>query len=151
MEIVTLNLADLTPYEQNARHHEQEDLEAIKASILEFGFNDPVGIWGDKNIIVEGHGRVLAAEQLGMIAVPCIRLDHLTDEQRRAYALAHNKTAELSRWDFSILDKELEQIQAIDMEAFGFDLSQPEEEGEIVEDMPPDPTYQRCEPGDVAI
>ena len=149
MEIVTLNLADLTPYEQNARHHEQEDLEAIKASILEFGFNDPVGIWGDKNIIVEGHGRVMAAEHLGMIAVPCIRLDHLTDEQRRAYALAHNKTAELSGWDFSILDEELEKIQEIDMTAFGFDIPEPEEEGEIVEDMPPDPTYQRCEPGDV--
>ena len=149
MEIVTLNLADLTPYEQNARHHEQEDLEAIKASILEFGFNDPVGIWGDKNIIVEGHGRVMAAEQLGMIAVPCIRLDHLTDEQRRAYALAHNKTAELSGWDFSILDEELEKIKEIDMTAFGFDIPEPEEEGEIVEDMPPDPTYQRCKPGDV--
>lgn len=149
MEIVSLNLADLTPYEQNARHHEQGDLEAIKASILEFGFNDPVGIWGEKNIIVEGHGRVMAAEQLGMITVPCIRLDHLTDEQRRAYALAHNKTAELSRWDFSILDKELEQIQAIDMEAFGFDLSQPEDPEEVVEDTPPEETQvpQRCERG----
>lgn len=111
----------LTPYEQNARDHREEDVEAIKKSIEEFGFNDPIGIWSDENLIVEGHGRRLAAIELGMKEVPCIRLDHLTDEQRRAYALAHNKTAELSEWNFDTLDLELAGIHEIDMSAFGFD------------------------------
>jgi site-specific DNA-methyltransferase (adenine-specific) len=66
--------------------------------------------------------------------VPCIRLDHLTDEQRRAYALAHNKTAEMSEWDFDLLDLELSEIE-LDMSEFGFDLSlEDEEPKEIVED-----------------
>lgn len=93
MDIVLLKPEDLTPYEKNARHHEEKDLEAICESIRTFGFNDPIGIWSERNIVVEGHGRLLAAQKLGMLQVPCIRLDHLTDEQRRAYALAHNKTA----------------------------------------------------------
>ena len=120
MDIINLKIEDLQPYEHNARHHEEKDLEAIEASIREFGFNDPIGIWGEKNIIVEGHGRLIAAKNIGLQEVPCIRLDHLTDEQRRAYALAHNKTAELSRWDFDVLDAELAGIEELDMSAFGF-------------------------------
>ena len=112
----------LTPYEKNARKHHADDVEAIKASIKEFTFSDPIGVWGPKNIIVEGHGRLMAAKELGMKQVPCIRLDHLTDEQRRAYALAHNKTAELSDWDFSILGEELAELELdFDMSDFGFD------------------------------
>ena len=109
----------LKPYERNARRHEEYDVKAIKASIEEFGFNDPIGIW--KNTIVEGHGRLQAAQELGLKQVPIIRLDHLTDEQRRAYALAHNKTAELSGWDFDVLGSELQDIMDIDMTRFGFD------------------------------
>ena len=151
MDIITLKVEDLQPYEHNARHHEEKDLEAIKASIREFGFNDPVGIWGEENLIVEGHGRVLAAKDLGIREVPCIRLDHLTDEQRRAYALAHNKTAELSRWDFEVLDTELAGIEDLDMSAFGFDLTQPEDPEDIVEDLPPDEddVQGRCSRGQV--
>ena len=115
------SLNELQPYEHNARKHEHEDVEAIKRSIEEFGFNDPIGIWSDDNLIVEGHGRLIAAKELGISEVPCIRLDHLTDEQRRAYALAHNKTAELSAWDFNTLDLELAGIQEIDMSMFGFE------------------------------
>ena len=96
-------------------------MQAIVESIKEFGFNDPIGLWSDKNIIVEGHGRLLAAKLLNMEYVPCIRLDHLTDEQRRGYALAHNKTAELSRWDDGMLDIELGDITDIDMSLFGFE------------------------------
>ena len=114
------NPNELKPYENNARDHKEEDIEAIRESIREFGFNDPIGIWSDENLIVEGHGRQLAAIAEGLDSVPCIRLDHLTDEQRRAYALAHNKTAELSGWDFSKLEFELTGIQEIDMAAFGF-------------------------------
>lgn len=119
-EIVTLKIKDLKPYEKNARRHEAADVAAIAKSIEAFGFNDPVGVWGPNNIIVEGHGRVMAAKQLGMTEVPCIRLDSLTDEQRRAYALAHNKTAELSVWDPNLLPAELKEIRSYDMEAFGF-------------------------------
>ena len=124
MKIETIRLDDLRPYEKNARKHGAKDLEAIKASIQAFGFNDPVGVWGAQNVIVEGHGRVLAAKALGMTEVPCIRLDELTDEQRRAYALAHNKTAELSTWDAELLPLELEDLPSYDMTGFGFQMDQ---------------------------
>lgn len=120
LKIEYLPVGDLKPYKRNARKHETKDISAIKASIEEFGFDDPIGIWKD-NIIIEGHGRLLAAKELGMTEVPCIRLDHLTDEQRRAYALAHNRTAELSEWDFDVQAAELKEIADIDMGEFGFD------------------------------
>ena len=133
LKIEYVPLGTLKPYEKNARHHEKEDLDAIKRSIQDFGFNDPIGVWN--NIIVEGHGRWMAAADLGMETVPIIRLDELTDEQRKAYALAHNKTAELSGWDFNILAAELKDISEFDMAAFGFDMAAVgEEEGEIQED-----------------
>lgn len=114
------SVSELTPYEHNAREHQKEDVSAIKESIQQFGFNDPIGIWGDNNLIVEGHGRLIACQELGIEEVPCIRLDHLTDEERRAYALAHNKTAELSSWNFKELDLELAGISEFDMSKFGF-------------------------------
>ena len=119
LHIEYLPVSALKPYEKNARKHADKDVEAIVSSIREFGFSDPIGIWGE-NLIVEGHGRLQAAKKLGMDKVPCIRLDHLTDEQRRAYALAHNKTAELSAWDTDLLDAELKGIFDIDMTDFGF-------------------------------
>lgn len=136
---------ELKPYEGNARHHETVDIDAIRESIRQFGFNDPIGIWSDENLIVEGHGRQLAAIEEGMTEVPCIRLDHMTDEQRRAYALAHNKTAELSEWDFKVLDLELAGIGEIDMSVFGFDIGSQEE---ITEDdyevvLPDEPKAKR--------
>lgn len=110
LKIVYLPPEALTPYTGNARKHAAKDLEAIAASIHENGFCDPIGIWGENNIIVEGHGRRLAAMKLGLERVPCIRLDHLTEAQRREYALAHNRTAELSEWEFDQLEKELEAL-----------------------------------------
>ena len=121
LEIVYLPVENLKPYERNARKHTDKDINAIVKSITDFGFDDPIGIWGDNNLIVEGHGRLLAAKKLEMTEVPCIRLDHLTEEQRRAYALAHNKTAELSSWMDDILAGELQDITSINMEDFGFD------------------------------
>lgn len=118
IEIVPIN--KLKPYDKNARKHTDADINTIVNSIKQFGFNDPVGIWGEDNTIVEGHGRVLAAKKLQMTKVPCIRLDHLSDEQRRAYALAHNKTAEMSSWLDDILAEEIADIADIDMEDFGF-------------------------------
>lgn len=137
MKLDYLSIDKITPYEKNARKHEDVDINAIVKSIKEFGFNDPIGVWGEKNIIIEGHGRLQAAKKLGMKEVPVIHLDDLTDEQRRAYTLAHNKTAELSMWDFEKLDEELSNILDIDMSDFGFDLSAIdilEEKKEIIED-----------------
>lgn len=135
LKIEYLPVDALKPYSKNARKHSEKDIQAIVNSIEEFGFSDPIGIWSDKNIIVEGHGRLMAAKRLGMETVPCIRLDHLTDEQRKAYALAHNKTAELSKWFDELLQSELAEIEDIDMELFGFDLDsvteKEEEPGEV--------------------
>ena len=124
LKIEYLQISDLRPYKKNARKHGAEDVKAIAESIRTFGFNDPIGLWSDKNVIVEGHGRLEAAKLLGLSVVPCIRLDHLSDEQRRAYALAHNKTAENSVWDPEMVSVELSEISGYDMSAFGFDLSE---------------------------
>ena len=122
MEIIKLNINDITPYENNAKIHTEEQIEQIKKSIQEFGMNDPIAVWGDKNTIVEGHGRLEALKQLGYTEVDCIRLDHLTDEERKAYTLAHNKINMNTGFDIDLLDEELDSIEDIDMEVFGFDL-----------------------------
>ena len=134
LNIEYLPVDQLTPYQNNARKHQREDVGAIVESIKEFGFDDPIGVWGGHNVIVEGHGRLMAAKKLGMKQVPVIHLDHLSDEQRRAYALAHNRTAELSAWDEVVKELELSSITEIDMSLFGFDLSALEDDGEAVED-----------------
>ena len=130
LKIEYMALDKLKPYEKNARKHQEADLSTIKASISEFGMSDPIGVWGKENIIVEGHGRLLALKQLGYDKAPIIHLDYLTDEQRRAYTLAHNKTAEFSEWDMELLTDEAESIFNIDLSDFGFDLSEDEEEEE---------------------
>jgi site-specific DNA-methyltransferase (adenine-specific) len=137
LQIEYVGIDSIEPYENNARHHGTEDIKAIVKSIEEFGFNDPIGVWN--NQIVEGHGRLMAAKELGMTEVPIIRLDELTDEQRKAYALAHNKTAELSDWDFNVLASELQEITDIDMTEFGFKTPELEDEDkEVIQDTIPD-------------
>ena len=121
MEIIKLNINEIKPYEKNAKLHPREQIEQIKKSIEQFGMNDPIGIWGKENIIVEGHGRLEALKELGYNEVECIRLDHLTDEERKAYTLAHNKLTMNSDFDLDILDEELNDILNINMEDFGFD------------------------------
>lgn len=120
MEIVTLKIDSLTMHKGNAKLHPQEQIDQIKESIKLYGFNDPIGIWGKKNTIVEGHGRYMAAKELGMDEVPCVRLDHLSDKQRREYMLVHNQTTMNSGWDFDLLDDELESLD-FDGFDFGFD------------------------------
>ena len=122
MEIKKYKIEDIKPYKNNAKIHTPEQIEQIKKSIEEFGMNDPIAIWGKDNIIVEGHGRLEALKQLGYIEVDCIRLDHLTDEERKAYTLAHNKLTMNTDFDFEILESELADIEDIDMSDFGFDL-----------------------------
>ena len=126
MKIEYIPIDALKPYKNNARRHTNEDIQVIANSIKELAFSDPIGIWGPENEIVEGHGRVQAAKKLGMKEVPCIRLDHLTDEQRRAYAIAHNKTAEVSDWDFDLLDMEIKDLPDFDFGDFGFEFDTPQ-------------------------
>ena len=126
MKIINIPIDKLTPYKNNAKKHPKKQIEQIMNSIAEFGMIDPIGVWSDKNIIVEGHGRFLACKKLGMTEVPCIRLDELTDEQRKAYTLAHNKVAE-SEFDWDLIELELEDIN-LDMEQFGFEFVDEEEE-----------------------
>lgn len=112
--------SELKPYEGNAKLHPAEQVDQIIRSIEQFGFNDPLAVWKD-NVVIEGHGRLLAAMEMDSIdTVPVIRLDNLTDEQRRAYTLVHNKLTMNSDFDMSLLELELEQID-MDMEQFGFE------------------------------
>lgn len=111
LEFEYLPINSLKEYEKNARKHNDFDVSIIKKSIEEFGFNDPIGIWGKDNIIVEGHGRLLAAKELGMTEVPVIRLDHLDNDQRKMYALEHNRSAEMSSWDLDTLVSELDELK----------------------------------------
>lgn len=120
LKIEMIPIDALAPYEHNTRAHGEDDVAQIALSIQRYGFNDPIGVWSDRNIIVEGHGRLMAARSLGMTTVPCVRLDHLTDEQRREYGIMHNKTAELSEWDFDELEHELAEL---DLSDFGLSFS----------------------------
>lgn len=137
LKIEYLPIKALKPYEKNTRKHQKKDVDNIAKSIEKYGMCDAIGIWGEQNIIVEGHGRMLACKQLGMTEVPCVRLDHLTDEQRREYAIAHNATAELSEWDLDILPDELAELDLGDFD-FDFGIDDEEEETEIVEDEAPE-------------
>ena len=114
----------LIPYAGNAKEHPDWQIEQIMLSIKEFGFQDPIGI--RKNEIVEGHGRLIAAKDLGMETVPVIRLDQLTDEQRRAYAIVHNKLTMNTDFDWSKLEEEMKKLDGIDMSQYGFDELQKE-------------------------
>lgn len=121
LKIEYVKVDEINEYENNTRRHEEHDVHAIANSIEQFGFSDPIGVWGKANTIVEGHGRYLAALELGLDEVPVIRLDHLSDEERRAYAIAHNKTAEQSDWDMESLADEIKDLEKLfDMTDFGF-------------------------------
>ena len=121
LKIEYLSKEDLKPYANNAKVHTAEQIEQIKRSIEQFGFNDPIAIWHD-NEIVEGHGRLLAVMEMPEIEkVPVIRLDELTDTQRKAYMLAHNKLTMNTNFDNGILSVELDDIVGeIDMTELGF-------------------------------
>ena len=151
LKIEYLPIDKLKPYENNTRKHAPDDVEQIVASIEADGFNDPIGIWGPDNIIVEGHGRLIAAKEMGLEKVPVIRLDHLTDTQRMDYAIRHNRTAELSAWDFGKLEEEIArlEIEGVDLSGLKFDFpgitdaEQPEITEDEIPEPPEEPTAKR--------
>lgn len=124
MNIVYMKMADIKPYENNPRNNEAT-VPYVKNSIREFGFKVPILI-DENNVIVCGHTRYEAAQELGYDEVPCVYADNMSEEQIKAFRLVDNKTHEDSKWDFSKLNEELEGIFDIDMEDFGFtDISLP--------------------------
>ena len=132
LKVEYIPIDEITPYENNAKIHTEEQIDQIKKSIEEFGMNDPIGIWGKDNIIIEGHGRLMALQELGYDEVPVIRLDDLTDDQRKAYTIIHNQTTMNTGFDIDILNEELQSID-LDMSFYGFD-DIPEPEIEINDD-----------------
>ncbi len=141
MQIVMMKIDDLKPYQNNAKLHPAKQVNQIAESIKRFGMNDPIGIWGSENLIVEGHGRYLALKQLEVDEVPCIRLDHLTIDERKEYTLIHNKTTMNSGFDIDALDEEIRAIMEsdkdIDLSEFDFDI--PDMDEDMLEDDSFDP------------
>lgn len=135
LKIEYVDIESIKPYKNNAKQHPAEQIEQIKSSITQFGMDDPIGIWNDE--VVEGHGRLIACKELGYIEVPIIRLDHLTDEERKAYTLVHNKLTMNSDFDIDTLNEELDSIINVDMEEFGFEKILEELE-ELEEDIKPE-------------
>jgi len=125
MKIEQIPTADLIPYARNTRTHSESQVAQIAGSIREFGFTNPILIDAENGIIA-GHGRVMAAQKLGLEKVPCIRLAHLTDTQRRAYIIADNKLALNAGWDEEMLALELGELGDLDFDLslIGFDESE---------------------------
>lgn len=122
LNVQQIELEQLVPYARNARTHSDAQVAQIAGSIAEFGFVNPVLVGGD-NIIIAGHGRVMAAKKLGLQTVPTIKLDHLTENQRRALVIADNKIAENAGWDEELLRLELQNLadEDFDLDLLGFD------------------------------
>ena len=125
MLIEQIGIETLIPYANNARTHSEAQVAQIAASIREFGFNNPVLI-DEQSSIIAGHGRVLAARKLELDSVPCIRLNHLSETQRRAYIIADNKLAMNAGWDDELLALEFEGLgeEGFDLELTGFTLDE---------------------------
>jgi DNA modification methylase len=121
VKIELLPVSALKPYENNAKIHTTEQVDQICRSIEEFGFNDPIAV-DENNMIIEGHGRLLAVQELGWEEVECIRLVGLTADQKRAYIHIHNQLTMNTGFDPVLLEQELKSIEGIDMGFFGFDM-----------------------------
>lgn len=121
MKIEVLPIESLKPYENNAKIHTPAQVAQIAASIQEFGNNDPIAV-DENNMVIEGHGRLLALKSLGVKEAECIRLVGMTDDQKRAYIHIHNQLTMNTGFDMDILEQELKSIEGIDMSFFGFDM-----------------------------
>lgn len=125
LKIEYILATDLVPYENNSRTHSQQQVDQIKHSINEFGFTNPILI-DEHNGIIAGHGRLQAAQELGIKLVPTILLEGLTEAQRKAYVIADNQLALNAGWDNSILAQELSELEKLnfDLDLIGFDNSE---------------------------
>ena len=130
MEVSNIDINELKVYKDNPRHNTDEAIEKVAQSIRAFGFRVPIIVDENKEIIA-GHTRRLAAIDLGMETVPVVVADDLTDEQVKAFRLADNKVAEFSEWDMDLLQSELNMLEDIDMDRFGFEDI---ENNEIIEE-----------------
>lgn len=137
MDIKYLPINDIVPYDNNPRKNNKA-VQYVANSIQEFGFKNPIIIDKD-NIIVCGHTRLRAAQQLGLEKVPCIMADDLSEEQINAFRLADNKTAEVAEWDEDLLELELETIKDIDMTDFSFEIFEFGDQTEANEEEPEEP------------
>lgn len=141
-KMVEVPIGKLVPYANNAKKHSEEQVNKIVASIEEFGFLSPCLIDQDYNIIA-GHGRVMAAEQMGLSKVPCIFVEGLTEAQRRAYILADNRLTELGEWDMTLVGEELLALDDMDfvVELTGFEMPEteykfPDAPQQVIEENP---------------
>lgn len=133
LQIERVSIDCLKAYSGNAKEHPAEQVEQIAESMREFGNCDPIAVWTNNEgelEIVEGHGRLLALRKLGAEEVPVIFLDHLTDEQRRAYVHVHNQTTLNSGFDMDILKAEIDSLPDFDWESFGFEIAEELEDEE---------------------
>ena len=148
MKVFNVDPQRLRPYENNPRINDGA-VEAVAKSIDEFGFKVPIVADSDY-VIIAGHTRLKAAERLGLKTVPVVIADDLTEEQARAFRLADNKTAELAEWDFEKLNEELGNITDLDMQDFGFELPDfDDDDSEVMEDEAPEEVETRCKLGDI--
>lgn len=130
-----IKISDLTPDKKNAKLHTDEQIEHLANSIKAFGFNDPLAVWGENNLIVEGNGRYLALLKLGYEEVERIRLDFLTEEERIAYSIVHNSICLDTGMDAEQLKQLLHELSDnIDMNSFGVQIPELEDTDNIVED-----------------
>jgi ParB-like chromosome segregation protein Spo0J len=120
MKIINIPINDLKEYENNSRTHSEEQITQIVNSIKEFGFTNPILI-DNKNLIIAGHGRLLAAKKLDLKEVPTIVLNNLSEKQKKAYIIADNQLAMNAGWDFEMLKNEIMTIaDDIDLNLLGF-------------------------------
>lgn len=120
LKIEYIKIEQLTLYKNNTKIHTEEQVEHIANSIKRFGFNDPLGISGKENIVLEGNGRIEAARKLGFKELPCVRLDHLSAEAQQAYVIAHNALNMETGFDEEKLLQELTELQnSFDFKEFG--------------------------------
>ena len=121
LSISYIAVSDIRPYKSNPKIHKNKQIQQIANSISEFNFNNPILI-DENNVIIAGHGRLLAAKHLNMQEVPVIRLTHLTEAQKKAYRIADNKLTENGEWDFDLLKLEFEDLNNLELD-FNLDIT----------------------------
>ena len=142
MKIEKISIDKIKMYKNNAKEHPDWQIEQIKDSIQEFGFNDPIAL-DENDIIIEGHGRYLALKQLNFKEIEILRITDLTEEQKAAYAIAHNKLTMNTDFDFETLKYELNKLELadFDLKILGFEETELEKILEELNEEIPIPEY----------